>query len=452
MLQWLLLIALSLGLLWWVPRARTVEAFYEGAQDHRQPGFWLLLSSLVISWLFAKSLTNAANLGLSFGIVGGVAYATYYLSFGVAGYVIYRLRRDGGFASIHEFLVTKHGRTAVIIFSLLISFRLFNEIWSNTMVIGSYFGEQGSTPYLSAVVAFTGLTLAYAAKGGMSSSILTDAVQMALFAVLLVVLGGYIIGDLPSLAPNDATLPQFDGASPLWGSWTMAGGVDLLLVGLLQVLSYPFHDPVMTDRGFISELRTTRRAFYWSVPVGVTCIVLFSLVGVFARAKGFEGEAAVEVAGALGIAAMLVVNLIMVTSAASTLDSTFSSWAGLVTRFSESGRSIRAGRIAMLLLAVAGTVPVFFGPEVLSATTVSGLMVVGLAPVFLLWRLDVPRWAFHVAVIAGLLVGIHYATIGVPGWLMFGDGKYAGLLGATALGTALAFGLFSGSRVFTGRA
>ena len=127
--------------------------------------------------------------------------------------------------------------------------------------------------------------------------------------------------------------------------------------------------------------------------------------------------------------------------------STFSSWAGLVTRFSESGKSIRAGRIAMVLLAVAGTVPVFFGPEVLSATTVSGLMVVGLAPVFLLWRLDVPQWAFHAAVLAGLFVGIHYTAIGVPGWLMFGDGKYAGLLGATALGTGLAFVLFLASRL-----
>jgi len=221
-------------------------------------------------------------------------------------------------------------------------------------------------------------------------------------------------------------------------------------VALVQSFSYPFHDPVLTDRGFISDTRTTRRAFWWAVPVGAICIVLFSLVGVFARAKGFEGQAAVEVARYLGTASMLVVNLIMVTSAASTLDSTFSSWSGLATRWGAK-RTISAGRIAMCALAMLGTIPVFLKPEILSATTISGLMVVGLSPVFLLWRWDVPKWAFHAAVFGGLAVGIHYATIGVPGWLKFGGGNYAGLLGATVFGTGLAFALFVGSRVFSPR-
>ena len=427
-----------------MPRARTEAEFYEGRQQDRQPGFWLLLASLVISWLFAKSLTNAANLGLSYGLVGGLAYGTYYLSFAVAGYVIYRLRTQGGFNSIHEFLVTKHGQSAVGLFSLLIGFRLFNEVWSNTMVIGSYFGAEGSGPYLLAVVVFTVLTLAYALKGGMASSILTDLVQMALFAVLLVVFLGMI-------GLDDAAWSSSQPASSPWGDFSFAGGVDLLLVALVQSLSYPFHDPVMTDRGFISDVHTTRRAFYWAVPVGAVCIVLFSLVGVFAKAGGLEGQAAVEVAKLLGVPAMLVINLIMITSAASTLDSTFASWSGLVTRFGPS-RTLTTGRIAMGVLAILGTIPVFLGPEILSATTISGLMVVGLAPVFLLWRMDVPAWSFHAAVGIGLFVGIHYAIIGVPSWLMFGDGKYAGLLGATVLGTALAFVFFTGSRVFSARA
>ena len=33
----------------------------------------ILLTSFFISWIFAKSVTNAANLGYSFGIVGGLA-------------------------------------------------------------------------------------------------------------------------------------------------------------------------------------------------------------------------------------------------------------------------------------------------------------------------------------------------------------------------------------------
>lgn len=79
---------------------------------------------------------------------------------------------------------------AVAIFSILIAFRLFNEVWSNTMVIGSYFGEKGSGPYYTAVLVFTALTLAYTLKGGMRSALMTDMVQMGLFSLLLVIILG----------------------------------------------------------------------------------------------------------------------------------------------------------------------------------------------------------------------------------------------------------------------
>ncbi len=447
LLQWLLVVGSSLGLLWLAPLARTASDFFAGTRREQAPGFAMLLSSLVISWLFAKSLTNAANLGQEFGLVGGVAYAGYYLSFGVAGYVIYQLRTEGGFVSIHDFLQRKHGRLAVLLFSLLISFRLFNEVWSNTMVIGSYFGDAGSTPYLAAVLIFTALTLAYSLKGGMSSSILTDVVQMGLFVLLLVGLLGMIGYQIT--VPEVAQIASAEATDSALGSWTFAGGLDFLLLAMVQVLSYGFHDPVMTDRGFLGDPKTTRRAFYWAMPVGGLCIVLFSLVGVYARTEGLAGEAAVEVARSLGLVALLVVNLIMVTSAASTLDSTFSSWAKLAVVDLGGLRSVSLGRWAMVALVVLGTIPVFFSPEIISATTISGLMVVGLAPVFLLWKTKTPSWAFHAAVLAGLTVGISTLLWGTPEWMTWGDTKYAATLGASVVGTALAFILFLGSTLLT---
>lgn len=441
------MIGSSLGLFWLAPLARTTSEFFAGTRREQAPGFVMLLSSLVISWLFAKSLTNAANLGQTYGLVGGVAYAGYYLSFGVVGYIVYQLRTKGGFLSIHDFLLRKHGRLAILLFSLLISFRLFNEVWSNTMVIGSYFGEAGSAPYLAAVLVFTALTLAYSLKGGMSSSILTDVVQMGLFVLLLVGLLGMIGFRVSS--PEIAQISSVSLAEPVFGRWTFAGGLDFLLLAMVQVLSYGFHDPVMTDRGFLGDPKTTRRAFYWAMPVGGLCIVLYSLVGVYARAEGMLGEASVEVARSLGIVAMLVVNLIMVTSAASTLDSTFSSWAKLAVVDLVGKRSVSLGRWAMVALVVFGTIPVFFSPEIISATTISGLMVVGLAPVFLLWQMQVPRWAFHASVGVGLAVGIGTLLYGTPTWMMFGEGNYAATLGASVVGTSLAFILFLGSRLFS---
>ncbi len=191
--QWVLVVASSLVLIVIAPWAKTTRAFFSGSKEDQNPNFWVLTSSLVISWLFAKSITNAANLGLAFGIVGGVAYATYYLSFIVAGIVIYQMRTQGGFISIHQFLDKKFGKIALIIFSLLIGFRLMNEVWSNTMVIGSYFGAKGSSSYFLSIGVFTLLTMLYTLKGGLRSSLLTDLIQMVLFGVILFA----ILGTLP---------------------------------------------------------------------------------------------------------------------------------------------------------------------------------------------------------------------------------------------------------------
>ena len=188
------------------------------------------------------------------------------------------------------------------------------------MVIGSYFGDIGSSSYYLAILVFTLLTLAYSLKGGLKSSLLTDAIQMVLFGGLLFIILGMI---LPKSAGVESLLTS--------GKWTLEGGVDLLLVALVQVLSYPFHDPVMTDRGFITDPKTMRKAFFIAVPIGFLAIVLFSLLGVYASQIGLAGQAAVEVGKTLGVVMMLAINFIMITSASSTLDSTFASFSKLVT-------------------------------------------------------------------------------------------------------------------------
>lgn len=432
--QWILLVGFGLAFVLIAPLSKTVGQFF-GAQSEKgkQPGVFMLMSSLVISWIFAKSITNSANLGLSFGFVGGVAYAVYYLSFIVAGIVIYQMRVKGGFKSIHEFLQTRFGRGAVIVFSVLVGFRLFNEVWSNTMVIGSYFGEAGSNGYYIAIVVFTALTLGYTLKGGLRSSLLTDAIQMILFGVLLFVLLGFI------LPRTEGGLTRIVSS----GNWEMTGGLNLLFAAFIQIFSYPFHDSVMTDRGFISSPRTTLISYLGAAGIGFFCILVFSFVGIYAQFEGMEGQAAVEVSKTLGIAGMLAMNFIMVTSAASTLDSSFSSFSKLAVQdLSQKPPTVTRGRIMMLIVAAGGTIPIFFNPEILDATTVSGTMVMGLAPVFLLWRTKAKAISFHLAVGAGIVIGILLAAGLIPDQLIFFEGKYGDLLSANLWGVLLCFLLF----------
>ena len=67
-----------------------------------------MVFSAAISWIFEKSIANAANFGQAFGITGGIGYATYYLSFVVAEVAIYFIRVKGGFGSLASFLIAKY--------------------------------------------------------------------------------------------------------------------------------------------------------------------------------------------------------------------------------------------------------------------------------------------------------------------------------------------------------
>ncbi|EAR11773.1 hypothetical protein PI23P_01175 [Polaribacter irgensii 23-P] len=416
--QWLLIISSSLLLFFLSPFAKTTDQFFKAVHKKKAPNTLVLTGSLIISWIFAKSITNAANLGLSFGLVGGIAYAGYYLSFAVAGIIIYQLRTKGGFKSIHEFLISKFGKKAMAIFSVLIAFRLFNEVWSNTIVIGSYFGTQGSSSYYLAIIIFTVLTLSYAIKGGLSSSIFTDVIQMVLFSILLIIILGTIF------ASNTVTATKLISS----GTWSFELGLNLFFAAIIQSFSYPFHDPILTDRGFISSPKVTKRSFLWASILGAICIVLFSLIGVYAKTKGMSGQAAVEVGKAFGVVILLVINFIMITSAASTLDSTFSSFSKLLAVDLGLGKSVSFGRITMIIIAVLGTIPVFLNAEILSATTISGTMVIGLTPVFIFWKVKVPKISFYLSVFCGLVFGSFLIFEIFPAALIFTKGKYASLL------------------------
>lgn len=439
-LLWVALVGYGVLMFFVSPRAVDAKGFYWAHDTRgRETGFWLLTCSTFITWIFAKSVTNAANLGATYGIVGGLAYATYYLSIPVAGIVIASIRRRHGAQSLSEFLVNKYGRTAAAAFLLVVTIRLFNEVWSNTAVVGTYFGEKGSSPYYAAAFIFTALTLLYSLKGGLRSSIITDTLQLTLAGFLLFFL---LFQLFPRVPPGELIRT---------GEFSFRGGVDILLVAFLQIWSYPFHDPVLTDRAFISDRRVTVPAFWTAGVGGILFILLSSLIGIYAYKEGlpFTDDAPRVVAASFGLGILFAMNIIMLCSAGSTLDSTLSSISkeagvDLASIGFERWRGrVGAGKLAMIVIALLGNLPLFAGASILQATTISGTMVMGLAPIFMLHFLSsVPRASFHLAFWTGLGLGILYTIGWTPPALAIGDGRYAMLLGVNLYGLLLCTGLF----------
>jgi len=427
--QWVLVIGTSALLIILSPLAKTAGQFFTAKRKGRTPNFWMLSGSLIISWVFAKSIANASELGFEYGITGGLAYTSYYASFLVAGVIIYRMRVVGGVKSIHTFLGDKFGQRALQLFSIVIAIRLFNEVWSNTMVIGSYFGDHGTGSYYSAILIFTALTLVYSLKGGLSSSIFSDIIQMALFGILLVAIL-WLFNDQQE-QKIEAVMQQ--------GRFSFDSGLNLIIVGLIHSFSYPFHDPVMTDRGFISSPRTTLWSFIVAGIIGGALIFLFSLVGVFGKLNGAPSSELSKFGELFGPIMLLLINFIMIVSAASTLDSSFSSASKLLAVDLKRGATLKVGRWSMIVFAVAGTIPLFFNPAILSATTISGVMVIGLTPVFLFWKQKAPRLSYFLSVFVGISFGILLALDAIPKPLLLFKGPYSDLLSTTLVALVLVF-------------
>jgi Na+/proline symporter len=405
----------------------------------------MVAMSAAITWVFAKSIANASDLAYSYGLAGGAGYTVYYLSFVVAGVAIYLLRTRGGYRSLPHFLVSKYGVAAGKVFMLLILFRLTNEIWSNTKVMSLYFGPEGSNLYWLAVVLITGFTVAYAWRGGMRASLTTDRIHIYLAFFLLALVLAVLFPGLEAKG-----LPQVSQA-------THDSGLTFCLLALIQIFSYPFHDPVLTDRGFLNQPRQALRSFLLASVLSGTFIFLFSLIGLYGLSLGLGKPTSVTVPASFGLAMLLVFNGIMLMTGGSTIDSTLTSVAKLSARdwrndsLDPTPRHLTTGRIALLVVAVVGNLPLLsiylgdrVGPAIIAATTISGTMVMGLAPIFLLsWIRQAGTASFHLALWPGVALGVVRAveTFGqvhiYPASLALGSGPFALDLGVNAWGLAL---------------
>jgi len=108
-------------------------------------------------------------------------------------------------------------------------------------------------------------------------------------------------------------------------------GPILMLVALLQIWSYPLHDPVMMDRGFIADREITRKSFINAAWISIVCIILFGMLGVLAGAHANADEPMnIVLIRLLGEWPMLLFSTTLVISAMSTLDSTLSSSSKLI--------------------------------------------------------------------------------------------------------------------------
>ncbi len=387
------------------PRVQTADGFFKGVADNgAAPSLWTLVLSQVTTWIFARSLMTAAILGFYYGIAGALAYAAYYISFLTGGKIIDHLRFKHGKSNIQSFMIEQFGASGGYCYNIVVAVRLLSEVFSNLLVIGLIFGIAGSQEHLLAMAGIAALTFTYSMFGGLRASLRTDVFQAILVMLALAMLFAFTIID-PEFSWHAVINSSPDISSPGWV---------LLAVAFLQVWSYPLHDPVMMDRGFLADREVTKKSFNYAAIISIICILVFALLGVFAGLVKTEGESMIDTLTRLfHQPCMILFNMALIISAISTLDSTFSSASKLVAVDMGVMKPTAAnGRWVMLAFLLGGGAFLLLdSKDLYAAVAISGTVSLFLAPVifFNIWgNQRVATWALWVAFVAAVCGGVLY--------------------------------------------
>jgi Na+/proline symporter len=415
------------------PRKVTVEGFFDGvSKTGVQPGLWMLVLSQVTTWIFARSLMNAAILGYFYGFAGTLAYTCYYLSFLTGMYIIGQMRSRGA-RSVQDWLGDNFGRAGHVSYNLVVALRLLSEVFANLIVVGLIFSAAFPDVVwmkTSSILILAVIGLIYSALGGLRASLRTDVMQMIVFLIVFVLaFGVMLVGDTFSFSAIFTANGVHDmGSRP---GWILVG------VAFLQVFSYPAHDPVMMDRGFIADERTTRKSFLHAFWLSAICIFGFGMFGIQAGIIGasYENQLLGTWQGMFGPTVYFLIVASLLISAMSTLDSALASASRLVIdEFKAAPRTVANGRIAMFGFVAAGALMTLWGNKTLfDAVAVSGTASMFLTPVLILafvFNRVVPLWSYLLAYLAAVLGAAAYMYRGTDFVKIFFEGshKYEQLL------------------------
>ena len=391
----------------------TVAGFYEGKSDTgHAPTLTTLVLSQVTTWIFARSLLNAAILGYYYGIAGALAYTAYYVSFLTGGFVVNRLRKDQS-TSVQDWLRRHFGRMGTLTYNGVIALRLLSEVFANLLVIALIFAVlMPDVTYIReiSVVVLSIIVFVYSAWGGLRAALKTDVVQMIVFLIVFAIALAFLV-----------TSPEFS-ITAIMTSDGVAGGYNgwvLLAVAALQVFSYPLHDPVMMDRGFLADDEVTKKSFLHAFWVSSLCIMGFALFGIQAAEIGAEIQS--DLLGTWAemfpdvIFACLLLSLLI--SGLSTLDSALSSVARLMSEeFALLPRTVTGGRVAMVMfLLIGGGLTLWGNGTLFDAVAISGTASMFLTPVVitvLILRRDMAGWAYVLCFASALFGAVLYFARG----------------------------------------
>jgi solute:Na+ symporter, SSS family len=393
-------------------------------------------------YVTARNSQPATSLGLSFlasgmgawilfappeigAFVGPVALAGYaigsalpFIVLGLYGPTIRRHLPEG--RSIGEFAEACYGvgvrRWVSVVSVAYMAIFLVAELTA----IGAITALLSDVPPALVVVGVAVTTLLYTAIGGLRASLATDRWQAWLLIALLLVVGGVALLRLPEM-PVEAALPSIPVGSALSVALTL-----IIAVTAANLFHQGYWQRVWAAR----DDRALNRGAWLGGATTVAVVALVGGLGMLAAMSGVAlGEPPIPFFALLGEAPgwlalpALVLAVTLVASSVDTLQNGIASLA--VVGSGRRGLSIRAARLATVVLMVPVVVVALQGFSVLRLFLIADLLCAAIVvPVLLgLWRRMSP-----LAAVAGGVAGMLGAVL--PGWVAHGS-LTAGVLSAS---------------------
>ncbi len=405
-ISFIVIIILGLASFLFISRKSNITGFYLGLmEDSKEPDLLTITFSQVTTWIFSRSLLTAAVLAYYYGLPGAMAYTAYYFSFLTGGYFVLNVRKKYNVNSILDFFEKEYGVVGKFTYSTIVTVRLISEIFANLIVIGLIFGGEGSNEYNISIVLIMILAFSYSFLGGFRNSIKTDFFQMIVFLILMLFLIVSIYFSNFQIEANLLLKKVNDFSNP---------GYALIGVAFLQIWSYPLHDPVMMDRGFVCGYKKTKQSFFLAFLLSSLCIFVFSLLGIFLSEISLERISFFEaIKFHFGDNISYIVFLLLIVSAMSTLDSTLSSASKLVVLdLKLLKKNIFNGRLVMFMFSMLGLVFIFFNTkDLFTAVAVSGTAATFLTTSFILkviFNISLSKTSLVISFILSILGSILY--------------------------------------------
>ncbi len=419
-------------------RKQTTERFLAA---NRNVGGTLGAMSIAASWIWAPALFVSTQVGYQWGY-SALAWFSLpnLLALMFFGFVAAKIKETipEGFSYI-ESLKTKKGKFRET--QLTLQMGLQAIIFALQLTAGAeLLTYVTGASYQTTVIIMTLLPLAYSLFSGLHSSILTDALQYAFIAIVIICLMfAFPYHTLPDISDNIT----FD---PLDTNMLIQFGI-ASAVGLFFAI---FADHQQWQRIFAIQAGLERRTF--AIGAILHFFVTFSLgtFGVLVALSGFTADNP-QLAGAEFIASKMPFIFIILfvymalCGLCSTIDSAFCAFGGLyATEVSKSSDKVKAARQAMLVLAVLGFALAFIRLPILTLWFFAGTFrLAAFAPTvssILFKRYD--GFVGTVSIVSGIIVGGGLFVFGIiqeDAWL-----RTCGMLTALLLSAGISSVWFFG--------